>query len=382
MHRGGTSALAGMLQRLGVAFGTDLLGPQVENPLGFFEHRAVVQANDALLSVAGGWWCDPLPRFSPHGWRRLAHRSLAEATERLRAEFADAGLWGVKDPRLCRLMPLWRPVFARLETEPRVVIIVRHPLEVAESLGARNRMDAHNAQLLWLEHLLAAEADTRGLTRTFVTYEDLLADWRGVAQGIATDLGLTWPNPLEDAAVTRGVDAFLRPSMRHHLSRGQKALRPAEEVFERFRRLATTKPSPPGSNGAGVAVATAMIWSELDELRRRAADHTWRHTEENVQLRVERRRAQEILEAQATELEGLRAVVATVRAERTEAQRVLDAQALELKRLRADLAALRADRDDAQLIMQHLTAELARHRPPSPTVLATGAAASRLDRAD
>ena len=43
MHRSGTSALAGLLARLGVELGNDLYGADAEaNARGFFEHRGAL----------------------------------------------------------------------------------------------------------------------------------------------------------------------------------------------------------------------------------------------------------------------------------------------------------------------------------------------------
>ena len=71
-----------------------------------------------------------------------------------------AQFFGVKDPRLCRLMPLWFPIFETLPAEPNFVLTVRHPWEVAESLARRNGLKPSKSFLLWLDHTLQAEAAT------------------------------------------------------------------------------------------------------------------------------------------------------------------------------------------------------------------------------
>src|ERR1700722_17647523 len=101
-------------------------------------------------------------------------RTLTDLTIR---EFGDAPLFILKDPRISRLMKLWRPVFDTLEVAPRIIIMVRNPLEVADSLERRNHWGEHRALIVWLRYLLAAERDTRDLPRCFVGYSQVMNDW-------------------------------------------------------------------------------------------------------------------------------------------------------------------------------------------------------------
>ena len=350
MHRGGTSAFAGTLQTLGIDFGDDLLPGQVENPLGFFEDRTVVRVNDDILDAVGSFWCDLLPDLDARDWERNTQKLLHEAATKLGAGFGHASLWGLKDPRLCRLLPLWLPLLARLESTACGVITVRHPAEVAASLVARNRMEPKNAQLLWLEHLLAAEVNTRGLRRVFVTYDGLMNDWRGTVATIASALELRWPRLPAETVVADQVDQFLRPALRHHHHDGStEASGTAHEVYELFCRLATL---PAGS------VETGPILAAFDEYRRLAKEWSWQHTEENVRLRRERHQAQEIILSYEDAIKGLRADRTAVVEDRAKAQEVIEAYGKELSQVRGDIETVLQDRRKAQTILDENRAEL------------------------
>ena len=370
MHRGGTSAFAGTLQALGVDFGDDLLPGQVENPLGFFEDRTVVRVNDGVLDSVGSFWCDPLPDLDDRGWERHAQMLLDEAALKLTAGFGRASLWGLKDPRLCRLLPLWLPLLTRLESTPCCVLAVRHPAEVAASLLARNRMEPKNAQLLWLEHLLAAEFNTRGLRRVFVTYDGLMTDWRGTVAGIGTALDLDWPHPPGDLQVADQVDRFLRPALRHHRHDDPDGtLRTAHEVYGLFCRLAAL---PTGS------AEVASILAALDEHRRLAGEWSWQHTEENVRLRRERHQAQAIIESYEADINGLRAERHAVVADRVKAQEIIDFHGKELNRVRGDIEAVLQDRRKAQTVIDENQAELIRLRSDRTALVADRREAQRI----
>jgi hypothetical protein len=99
------------------------------------------------------------------------------------------------------------------------VLVLRHPLEVARSLQARNGFTLEKGLRLWLRHVLEAERETRAIPRTFVRYADVLADWRAAARAIASDLRLRWP-ARKTQAIARHLDAGLR-----HQRAGRAAIR-------------------------------------------------------------------------------------------------------------------------------------------------------------
>jgi hypothetical protein len=61
MHRSGTSMIAHLLNLCGLDLGPSeqLLSPQGDNPLGFFENEGFRRVNDALLKHFGCSWQKP-----------------------------------------------------------------------------------------------------------------------------------------------------------------------------------------------------------------------------------------------------------------------------------------------------------------------------------
>jgi GT2 family glycosyltransferase len=235
MHRSGTSALTGMLHHLGVALGEHLMPATTDNPRGYWENNDIVKAHERLLGALGSAWDDlhSLPAGFEHGdtARAAAHELLAFANR----DFAGAPLWGLKDPRLCRLMPLWAELLADEQVEPRYLLALRHPLDVAASLGARDGMGAARAGLLWLGHLLDAERATRGKLRLIVHYEDLIGErgWRRIADEIAHTFDLVWPQ-----IGAASLDTFLAPELRRRRGSDTAAGKlPAwiDAVYDAFR---------------------------------------------------------------------------------------------------------------------------------------------------
>jgi hypothetical protein len=192
MHRSGTSALAGLLAQLGARAPKALMPGDANNPQGYWESQAFHDFHERLLRSAGSQW-DAWTQVSPEWLHRAsAERYGDECRDLLQREFGDAPLFVLKDPRMCRLMPFWLPVLASAGIAATAILVVRNPHEVARSLLRRNALASTSSMLIWLRHMLEAEAETRLIPRTFVRCDDLLDRWPEVAEQIGTDLDINW----------------------------------------------------------------------------------------------------------------------------------------------------------------------------------------------
>lgn len=248
MHRSGTSALTGALGLAGVDLPAHLMPATPANPRGYFESQVFYELHEELLAEAGRSWQDLSPFASD--WMRSppAARWVERLGDAFGAEFGASLCMVLKDPRLCRLIPLWERVFTRAGVEPGYVLVIRHPLEVAASLAREQQVDERKTLLLWLDHLLNAERDTRGLRRCVVTYDELLTDWRRVLQRIHDTLGLSFPRLTR--RVEAQIDRFLARDLRHHRSQPRElALRAdvvdwVKEVYDWALRASAGESAP------------------------------------------------------------------------------------------------------------------------------------------
>lgn len=148
MHRSGTSALSGMLNYLGVIAPGELLPATEFNQKGYFENRRIIDFHAHLLDQLGSRWDDPLPLRqdsldSPTG--RSAAQKLSVV---LREEIGDKPMVVLKDPRICRLVPLWLEALSLIGRRTVAVIPFRRPLEVVASLQRRESFCAAQAMIL------------------------------------------------------------------------------------------------------------------------------------------------------------------------------------------------------------------------------------------
>ena len=215
MHRSGTSALMGVLYHLGLYLGSNLLNPAQENPKGFFENRDIVKFNDKVLKEINSSWDDvfllPSERWAN---KKTIEGYKNEAIELINKEFSSREMFGVKDPRMCILLPLWQQIFKKLHIDPFFIIIIRNPLEVAESLYKRNDFSMEKSMILWMRYMLDAEFYTRELNRAFVSFDELLKNPEDIIKSISNQLNIDFPINYKD--VSFEIKQFLEPKLKHH----------------------------------------------------------------------------------------------------------------------------------------------------------------------
>lgn len=215
MHRSGTSALTRSLQVLGINLGDNLHLAGADNPKGFWEDKECVSINEELLGRLGSEY-DQLDlawdfNFDDSSLNDLYSKAIQYVSQSIKK---TKGVWGVKDPRICRLLGFWKRVFDVCDCSPSYIIALRDPLSVAESLQKRNGIHPEKSHFLWLQHMVPAVLDTRNNSRVIVNYDDLIDAPEKQLIRIAKCLKL--PFDRENNPVLKDfLDNFLDNTLRH-----------------------------------------------------------------------------------------------------------------------------------------------------------------------
>jgi hypothetical protein len=367
MHRSGTSALTRVLNLLGAVLPADVLPPQVDgNELGSWEPRRAVELNDEALETVDLTWDDVGPL--PVGWFRspAAGDFRRRATALLREEYVDHPFFVLKDPRISRLYPVWRDAVTDVGAAPLPIHIVRHPLEVAASLSARDGFSVGKSLLLWLRYVLESEFHTRGGRRAFVLYADLLRDWRRELSRVSVNLGLAWSRDTYDAHGE--IDNFLSARHRHHefrwseLSARPDVARWVRDAFDAMRASAVEESEQVVERLDAIRLRLAEadlafgpIHAEERKWRGRAStnDQELRRISEEA---CELRRLVDVSTADAT---AAREQIDRLISERDEAKRARDAAAFHRDSVLDELANARGEEQGRTKELAGLRAEVA-----------------------
>ncbi|HTI86762.1 MAG TPA: hypothetical protein VL966_09160 [Alphaproteobacteria bacterium] len=216
MHRSGTSALTRAINLAGVPLPSNLKGASPDvNAEGFWEPLDIKAFHDDVLKTFNSSWVDP--REIPLEWfdaPPLAERR-AWLANWIETEIAGKDMLVVKDPRVCRLLPIWQRTCAENGVALHTVMIVRHPVEVAQSLARRDEFSELQSYVLWLRHFLDPERFSRGGSRSFITYDQLMQERLPTIRRIVADLRL----PVVASDETREkLDDAVKESLRHHVA--------------------------------------------------------------------------------------------------------------------------------------------------------------------
>lgn len=337
MHRSGTSALTGCLAELGIHLGQRLLEPASDNAKGYFENADAVTIDERLLAHLGRAWDDY--RALPDGWLAApeAIGAQTQAIALIRNDLASRGVWALKDPRLCLLLPLWREAWRSMSTTPlSAILVLRHPFEVARSLERRDRLPATLGLLLWFRYLEDAIVNSAGMRRAWVSYDELLADPVAALAAIGDTLQLSWPLSPDHAEAA--LCGFLSPGQRHHRAGDGECLEACDPTLaalavELHEALLHAAGDDAHEREARTRFDALRCWQSehaswldaLDHLRHAASLHSsgdiGRHHDERALMRQRIGELQHALsDAETLALERLRSVEASV-------QRVVQSEA-------------------------------------------------------
>ncbi len=214
MHRSGTSALSGALNLLGANHGSSLMSASEDNEKGYWEHSDIVAAHDQLLEDLSLSWDST--RSLPENWLDLpvTGRARQRLIDVCRSEFSDPGIHCIKDPRMCRFLPLWQEIANEVGFSSQYVLILRPPGEVAESIFKRDGLSIETAMYLWGMHIFDIAKFISDKSNFILTYENLLEDPVSELNGLLSSLeldGLKQPDK-------KILADFLSPDLRHHIS--------------------------------------------------------------------------------------------------------------------------------------------------------------------
>jgi hypothetical protein len=187
MHRSGTSMVARLLNLCGLYLGPEreLVPPDSWNEPGYWENFGFVQLNDDILSRLGTGW--DLPALPPNGWEMLPEMiALRGRTAALIQQFSDHPLWGWKDPRNSITLPFWKLLIPNL----KVVVCLRNPLEVAQSLTNRGLSSRAFGLGLWTQYYQQLLTLTTSHQRVITHYASYFHDARAELKRVVDALGM------------------------------------------------------------------------------------------------------------------------------------------------------------------------------------------------
>lgn len=237
MHRSGTSVLAGSLAMLGVDFGghDTLLVPGEDNPKGYFEHATLVKKNISFLESFG---CDSdgVKVHLPVDWvtDERAQQLKEDIKTIITTDFSHAAVFGLKDPRISILLPIYLQALQELDIRIRCVIAERPAMEVASSLYKRNQLPLNTGVKAHEYFMRMINAYTENLDPVRVSYAALLAQPKETMQQVARSLRAT-VRPYDEVA--ENIEKFIDPQLKHETLSAEETILRLDKELMKLREL-------------------------------------------------------------------------------------------------------------------------------------------------
>jgi len=212
MHRSGTSVITRGLQVLSVDLGSRLMPPfEGNNSTGFWEDVDLNDLNIEMLHFLKNEWHFLTPIQSSDVETLSENGYLERAVELLKDKTAGVKVFGFKDPRVAKLLPFWKKVFAHGQWPVSYILVIRHPLSVCQSLAKRDGFDFEKSYLLWLEHVIGSLVGMEGESWVLVDYDCFMQKPERELRRIAEALQL----PIDVTGFQEFQSEFLDPRLQH-----------------------------------------------------------------------------------------------------------------------------------------------------------------------
>ncbi|MBI1423214.1 MAG: hypothetical protein GC149_07100 [Gammaproteobacteria bacterium] len=212
MHRSGTNLVAKTINDLGVDIGKDFIDKAEDNIKGFRENRDLNSINIKFLHAIGSEW-DRVGVTSINQENPAICQLMREAENILKNAVKNKSIFGLIDPRVSILLPVWSTIFQKLELVPNYIICLRNPLNVIESLAKRNNFHPVKSELLWLKYNLETALATAKYNHLFVNYDRLIDETHYEIRRLSSFIHGLNRNDCESSLAKLNIDRNLRHSV-------------------------------------------------------------------------------------------------------------------------------------------------------------------------
>ena len=249
MHRSGTSLVARLFHRAGADLGSPdtLYGPDRWNPDGYFEQKEIQAVNIPLIHGAWG----KLAYFRLPATRTILRRAARRHAQiaSVAAKYQDKV---VKETRFCLTLPAWLAHGAQFRG---IIICLRDPSAVAQSLRRRNWIVEGLGYRLWLAHVQRLLQHAGDIPTWLLRYENILdpKSFPSEFEPAARFLGLQ----LDDQWLAQLCQENVKPAWDHHRAHAAKLPPEVHQLWQKLlsqhadQRMTNTHPAPSLKNHPG-----------------------------------------------------------------------------------------------------------------------------------
>lgn len=130
--RCGSSCATGIMQILGLYLGTALIEGDRNNPKGYFENPYFIKLDNEMLEALGTYAFDSTPFMHDLTQPEFDPYKNCYKNE-MQQHFGQTNQFGIKNGKITLLLPLYARAAQELGFKIKVIVLMRHPEEIAQS---------------------------------------------------------------------------------------------------------------------------------------------------------------------------------------------------------------------------------------------------------
>jgi len=214
MGRSGSSCTAGILNILGLEMGEPLAPPCDFNKKGKFEHIPTIEFNKPILKELNAIWYKP----QLLDWDSIPKRcTLKNAVKKhLAQHFGQYSFYGIKNPELTTLLPLYLQAAQELGYTPKIIMVLRHPDETNASMQKFLETPKKNYYKNICIAYACAFKNAQGFDMHVVYFDDLIYK----TEKTIAELRNFLPQLKEFKEAQQEITQFIDDGLKHHNAQG------------------------------------------------------------------------------------------------------------------------------------------------------------------
>ena len=173
-HQSGAAVLSGILSKIGYSLGKNVLGIGGDGQNLLYENASVQEFFTGFIQGTGHQWLSPFVSGSKILSGANQEKKTKDLERLIESQFASESQIVLKDPRFSVCLPLVLEALYNLEYDIKVVVMLRHPHEVALSMQKKHGLSLTRSNLIYTNYLSQSEYYSRNFQRAFIHFNHLV----------------------------------------------------------------------------------------------------------------------------------------------------------------------------------------------------------------
>ena len=211
-HQSGLAVLSGIFSKLGFSLGKNVLGIGGNNQNLVFENAQTQEFFANYIQNSNYKWLSPFVNSSNISTQTIQGTAVEQFEKLIQSEFDSDSDIVLKDPRFSVCLPICLEALHNLEYQIKVIILLRHPHEVALSMQKNHQLSLTRSNLIYTNYISQSEYYSRNFERAFIQFNDLVDSPEDSLSSLLSSLSV---NIDKASKITEAISILSKDKIQH-----------------------------------------------------------------------------------------------------------------------------------------------------------------------